>query len=66
LLAEGIIKAAKMVNLKTPLVVRLTGTNSAQGAKMLEEFAKSQSQVKITTAVDLDDAAKKSVAIAKA
>lgn len=41
LLAEGIIKAAKMVNLKTPLVVRLTGTNSAQGAKMLEEFAKS-------------------------
>lgn len=28
LLAEGIIKAAKLVNLKTPLVVRLTGTNS--------------------------------------
>jgi hypothetical protein len=32
---------------------------------MLDEFAKSQTQLKITTAVDLDDAAKKSVAIVK-
>ncbi|CAK92611.1 unnamed protein product (macronuclear) [Paramecium tetraurelia] len=65
IIAEGIIKAAQLVDLKTPLVVRLTGTNSQQGAKMLDEFAKSQTKVSITTATDLDDAAQKSVKIAK-
>lgn len=33
---------------------------------MLEDFAKTQTKVKITTAVDLDDAAQKSVKIVKA
>lgn len=31
IIAEGIIKAAQLVNLRTPLVVRLTGTNSKEG-----------------------------------
>lgn len=30
-LAEGIIKAAKLVDLKVPLVVRLNGTNAEKG-----------------------------------
>ena len=74
IIAEGIIKAAEQVNLRVPLVVRLTGTNSKEGCEnkkkligkeMLENFAKTSTRVQITTADDLDDAAKKSVASAE-
>jgi succinyl-CoA synthetase beta subunit len=58
-IAEGVIKAAKDVGLKVPLVVRLEGTNVELGKKMLAE-----SGLAITPADDMLDAAKKVVAAA--
>jgi succinyl-CoA synthetase beta subunit len=55
-IAEGIIAAAKSLDLKVPLVVRLEGTNVALGKKILNE-----SKLKIIAANDLADAAKKAV-----
>jgi succinyl-CoA synthetase beta subunit len=59
IIAEGVIAAAKELQLKVPLVVRLEGTNVAKGKEIL-----SQSGLKITPADDLGDAAKKVVAAA--
>ena len=59
-IAQGIVKAAKDVGLKVPLVVRLEGTNVAQGRALL-----ASSGVACITAGDLDDAAKKAVATLK-
>ena len=59
LIAEGIITAVKDVGVKVPVVVRLEGTNVEQGRKLLAD-----SGLKITTASDLTDAAKKAVAAA--
>ncbi len=59
--AEGIVAAVKEVGLKVPLVVRLEGTNVAEGKKIL-----SDSGLTIIPADDLDDAARKVVATAKA
>jgi len=39
-IAEGIIKAAKLVDLKVPIVCRLHGTNAKEGKQLLEEFSK--------------------------
>lgn len=64
-IAEGIFKAAELVDLKLPLVCRLTGTNADKANKMIEEYAKKNPKLKITAAIDLDDAAVKSVAKAK-
>ena len=61
LIAEGIISAAKEMNLTVPVVVRLQGTNVELGRKMLDE-----SGLAITSADDLTDAAKKAVAAAQA
>ena len=55
-LAQGVVDAAKQVNLSVPLVVRLAGTNFKEGKKILEE-----SKLKILSASDLNDAAKKIV-----
>ncbi len=55
-IAEGIIQAAKTLDLKIPLVVRLRGTNVEIGKKMLEE-----SGLKIASADEMDEAAKKIV-----
>ena len=55
-IAEGIIQGAKNVNLKVPLVVRLEGTNVEKGKSLLQN-----SDVKIITADNLDDAAQKAV-----
>jgi succinyl-CoA synthetase beta subunit len=60
LIAEGIIQAAKEVGIKVPVVIRLEGTNAAQGLKLLEE-----SGLALTTASELADAADKVVAAAK-
>ncbi len=57
IIAEGIVAAAKEVNLSVPLVVRLEGTNVEQGKKILAE-----SGLPIIAANDLGDAAKKIVA----
>ncbi len=59
-IAEGVIAAAKELELKVPLVVRLEGTNVEQGKKLL-----ASSGLKITPAEGLTDAAKKAVAAAK-
>ena len=55
-LAQGVVDAAKQVNLSVPLVVRLAGTNFKEGKKILDK-----SNLKILSASDLNDAAKKIV-----
>jgi len=57
IIADGIVAAAKEVNLSVPLVVRLEGTNVEQGKAILEN-----SGLPIVSASDLGDAAKKIVA----
>ncbi len=59
-IAEGIVQAAKEVNLSVPLVVRLEGTNVAKGKDILDN-----SGLPIVSADDLGDAAKKIVAEVK-
>ena len=61
IIAEGIVAAAKEVNLSVPLVVRLEGTNVQQGKDIL-----ANSGLAIVPANDLGDAAKKIVAEVKA
>jgi len=55
-LAQGVVDAAKKSNLKVPLVVRLAGTNFKEGKEILDK-----SGLKILSAIDLNDAAKKIV-----
>ena len=55
-LAQGIVEAAKETKINIPIVVRLAGTNSKEGKKILDE-----SGLKIISASDLGDAAKKIV-----
>jgi succinyl-CoA synthetase beta subunit len=60
IIAEGIVAAAREVDLKVPLVVRLEGTNVQQGKDIL-----AMSGLPIVAANDLGDAAKKIVAEVK-
>ena len=60
-IAEGIIAAARETHIAVPLIVRLEGTNVARGKELL-----AQSGLSIVPTDDLDDAAKKAVAAAKA
>jgi succinyl-CoA synthetase beta subunit len=60
IIADGIVAAAKEVNLSVPLVVRLEGTNVDQGKAIL-----ANSGLPIVSANDLGDAAKKIVAQVK-
>jgi succinyl-CoA synthetase beta subunit len=55
-LAQGVVDAAQEINLSVPLVVRLAGTNFKEGKKILDN-----SNLKIISANDLNDAAKKIV-----
>lgn len=59
-IAQGIIGAAKAVHLNVPLVVRLEGTNVAEGKQLLKE-----SGLALIPADDLADAAQKAVNAAK-
>ncbi len=59
-LAQGVVDAAKETNLDIPLVVRLAGTNFEKGRKILDD-----SDLKILSATDLNDAAKKIVEAVK-
>jgi succinyl-CoA synthetase beta subunit len=56
-IAAGIVAAVEEVGLEIPLVVRLEGTNVAVGKEIIDS-----SGLNITSADDLDDAAKKAVA----
>jgi succinyl-CoA synthetase beta subunit len=60
IIADGIVAAAREVDLKVPLVVRLEGTNVEEGKKILAD-----SGLAIVPANDLGDAAKKIVAAVK-
>uniref|UniRef100_UPI001EAF3EFA succinate--CoA ligase [GDP-forming] subunit beta, mitochondrial-like isoform X2 n=1 Tax=Oncorhynchus gorbuscha TaxID=8017 RepID=UPI001EAF3EFA len=57
IIANGITKACRELELKVPLVVRLEGTNVQEAKRILSE-----SGLPIVAANDLDDAAKKAVA----
>jgi len=59
-LAQGVVEAAKETNLTLPLVVRLAGTNVELGKKILEK-----SKLKIISAKNLSEAAKKIVEVTK-
>jgi len=61
IVASGIIKAARTVNLSVPLVVRLSGTNVDLGKKLMAE-----SGLPIISADSLDEAAQKMVKAVKA
>ena len=55
-LAQGVVDAAKEINIDVPLVVRLAGTNFKEGKEILDN-----SGLKLISAENLDDAAKKIV-----
>ena len=55
-LAQGVVDAAKEIKIEVPLVVRLAGTKFEEGKKILDN-----SGLKIISASDLSDAAKKVV-----
>ena len=56
ILAQGVVDAAKEINISVPLVVRLAGTNFKEGKKILDN-----SGLKLISAENLDDAAQKIV-----
>ena len=56
ILAQGVVDAAKEIKIEVPLVVRLAGTKFEEGKKILDN-----SGLKIISASDLSDAAKKIV-----
>ena len=55
-LAKGVVEAAKKIDIRVPLVVRLAGTNFKEGKEILDN-----SGLKLISAENLDDAAKKIV-----
>jgi succinyl-CoA synthetase beta subunit len=60
IIAEGVVAAVKEVGLRVPLVVRLEGTNVEQGKEII-----AHSNLNVTSADDLDDAAQKIVKAVK-
>jgi len=59
-LAQGVVDATKEIKINVPLVVRLAGTNFIEGKKILDN-----SGLKLISAENLDDAAKKIVGAIK-
>jgi len=60
IIADGVVSAAREVQLSVPLVVRLAGTNVELGKQIL-----AQSNLPIVAADDLKDAAEKIVKAVK-
>jgi succinyl-CoA synthetase beta subunit len=60
ILAQGVVGAAKKINIKVPVVLRLEGTNVEQGRKILKE-----SGLNFIVGDTMQDAAQKVVAAAK-
>ena len=58
ILAQGVVDAAKEMKINVPLVVRLAGTNFKEGKEILDN-----SSLKLISAENLDDAAKKIVKV---
>ncbi len=59
-LAAGVVEAARALDVKVPIVVRMEGTNVELGRKILAE-----SGLNFTVAADMKDAAEKVVALAR-
>jgi succinyl-CoA synthetase beta subunit len=59
-IATGVVEAARQIQLKIPLVVRLEGTNVEIGQRILAE-----SQLDVVAASNMADAARKVVAAAR-
>jgi len=59
-IAQGLLDATRGMRLTTPLVVRLEGTNVEQGRALL-----AKTDLPLTAATDLEDAARRVVALAK-
>ena len=59
-LAAGVVAAARHLDLKIPLVVRMEGTNVEEGRRILSE-----SGLELTVGADMKDAAEKVVALAR-
>jgi succinyl-CoA synthetase beta subunit len=59
--AQGVVEAARKVDVRVPVVIRMEGTNVEKGREILEA-----SGLDLTVAEDLSDAAQKIAAIAKA
>jgi succinyl-CoA synthetase beta subunit len=60
IIAAGVVQAVKAVGVKLPVVVRLEGTNAVKAREIL-----ASSGLAITAAVDLTDAARKVIALAR-
>jgi succinyl-CoA synthetase beta subunit len=60
ILAQGVVEAAKKVDVTVPVVIRMEGTNVERGRQIFQE-----SGLNMTVATDLTDAAQKVAAIAK-
>jgi succinyl-CoA synthetase beta subunit len=60
IIAEGVVAAVREVGLQVPLVVRLEGTNVEKGKEII-----AKSNLNVTSADDLDDAAQKIVKAVK-
>jgi succinyl-CoA synthetase beta subunit len=60
-IANGILEATKMVDVKVPVVVRLDGTNADEAAQIL----KNANIANVISAIDLADGAQKAVDVAK-
>ncbi len=59
-LAQGVVEAAKQVDVKVPIVIRMEGTNVEKGREILQN-----SELNLNVAADLKDAAQKVAQIAK-
>jgi succinyl-CoA synthetase beta subunit len=60
MVARGVVEAAKKLNIKVPVVVRLEGTNVEEGQRVIRE-----SGLNVTVATGMKEAAEKVVALAK-
>ena len=60
IIANGLVQAAREMNVKVPVVVRLEGTNVELGQKIIKE-----SGLSITSAKDMADGAVKAIKAAK-
>jgi len=60
ILAQGVVEAARKVDVRVPVVIRMEGTNVEKGREILQA-----SGLNLTVAEDLSDAAQKVAAVAK-
>jgi succinyl-CoA synthetase beta subunit len=61
--AEGLVNAFSEMDVKTPVVLRLSGTNEEQGRKIISEFL-SKNPGKLIPVTTMEEGAKKAVELA--